>query len=266
MNSNRHSKVINSTVSRSSNADLNTFVLEKDIFSNIFNKDIKRVFIYKKSERLAKAIYLITPAFRESPSLRDRLDKIAIRIVDAAILSPSKTKEVLSKELLALSSVLSIAQTGRLLSNMNVELIAHEAHVLLQEVASYEEPRLFLDDIPSLAELAKEVGGSSVMQSQINKTTNNTPTTSREIYQNKTNKGHGLSKGQVKDKSSISTRREAVIAVVRSKGSAYIKDVSMVIRNVSEKTIQRELAALVKDGVLTRSGERRWTSYSVSNK
>ncbi len=266
MNSNRHSKVINSTASRSSNADLNAFVLEKDIFSNIFNKDIKRVFIYKKSERLAKAIYLITPAFRESPSLRDRLDKIAIRIVDAAILSPSKTKEVLSKELLALSSVLSIAQTGRLLSNMNVELITREAHILLQEVASYEEPRLFLDDIPSLAELAKEVGGSGVMQSQINKTINNTPTASRETYQNKTNKGHGISKGQVKDKSSISTRREAVVAVVRSKGNAYIKDVSMVIRNVSEKTIQRELASLVKDGVLTRSGERRWTSYSVSGK
>lgn len=266
MNGNRHSKVINSTVTRSGNADLNTFVLEKDIFSNIFNKDIKRVFIYKKSERLAKAIHLITPAFKESPSLRDRLDKVAIRIVDAAILSPSKTKEVLSKELLALSSVLSIAQTGRLLSNMNAELIAHEAHVLLQEVASYEEPRLFLDDIPSLAELAKEVGSSSTMQPQMNERVSNTPTAPREIYQNKTNKGQQHAKGQVKDKQQNSTRRDAVIAVVRSKGSAYIKDVSMVIRNVSEKTIQRELAALVKEGVLTRSGERRWTSYSVSVK
>ena len=38
---------------------------------------------------------------------------------------------------------------------MNAELIAREAHLLLQETASYEEPRLFLEESPTLAELAK---------------------------------------------------------------------------------------------------------------
>ena len=77
------------------------FVLEKSIFSNIFDKDIKRVFIYKKAERLAKAIHLITPAFQNTPSLRDRIDSIAVGLVDAAILSPGPARTALSRELLA---------------------------------------------------------------------------------------------------------------------------------------------------------------------
>jgi hypothetical protein len=74
----------------------NDFVLEKSIFSNIFDKDIKRVYIYKKTERLAKAIHLIAPAFATSLSLRNRLDAIAIGLIDAAIFGPSFAKEAFS--------------------------------------------------------------------------------------------------------------------------------------------------------------------------
>jgi hypothetical protein len=88
------------------------FVLEKSIFNNIFEKDIRRVFIYKKAERLAKALHLITPAFAESLALRTRIDAIAIGLVDAAVAPLAGTRMAFSRELLALSSVLSIARTG----------------------------------------------------------------------------------------------------------------------------------------------------------
>ena len=61
-----------------------------------------------------------------------------------------------------------------------------------------------------------------------------------------------------------SGRRDAVLSVLRSKGPLYIKDISTVIRDVSEKTIQRELQALVAEGVVARTGERRWTSYALA--
>src|SRR3989338_9631811 len=143
------------------------FVLEKNIFNNIFEKDIRRVFIYKKAERLAKAIHLITPAFAESMSLRNRIDAIAVGLVDAAILPSGAARLALSRELLALSSVLSIARTGGLLSPMNAELIAREAHILLQEVAADEEPRLFLDDAPTLSAIAKNVISRGTLQDPV---------------------------------------------------------------------------------------------------
>ncbi|MFZ2500501.1 MAG: hypothetical protein WAW90_00755, partial [Minisyncoccia bacterium] len=131
------------------------FVLEKSIFNNIFEKDIRRVFIYKKAERLAKALHLITPAFFGAPALKSRLDSVAIALVDAAVLPPALARAALSREILSLSSMLSIARTGGLLSSMNAELITREAHTLLQEIAVYEEPRIHLDESPTLSNLAK---------------------------------------------------------------------------------------------------------------
>ena len=86
---------------------ISDFVLDKFIFSNVFDKDIRRIYIYRKAERLAKALQLITPAFASAPSLRNRLDGIAVGLIDAAILPPTSAREALSRELLALSSILS---------------------------------------------------------------------------------------------------------------------------------------------------------------
>jgi hypothetical protein len=233
------------------------FVLEKGIFSNIFEKDIRRVYIYKKAERLAKAIHLVTPAFRSAPALRDRMDAIAIGLVDAAILPPSSARDSMSRELLALSSVLSIARTGGLLSTMNAELIAREAQQLLQEIATYEEPRLFMEEAPSLAELAKEAGADRLLSHspQPQASRPQQPAVRKSSYK-------GQSIGQVKDKTS--DRRQAIKSVLSSKGPSYIKDISTVIREVSEKTIQRELQALIDTGEVVKTGERRWTVYSLA--
>ena len=227
------------------------FVLEKSIFTNIFEKDIRRVFIYKKAERLAKAIHLITPAFAESVSLKNKIDALAIGLVDAAILPPSTARATLSRELLALSSVLSIARTGGLLSAMNAELISREAYFLLQEIADYEEPRLSLDETPTLSNLVRQTQ-ASLPAAKV-----------REAPASRGDTG----KRHIKDTSDISDtkikdRREAIMSVIKNKGKASIKDISTVIRNVSEKTIQRELIALVGGGFVEKHGERRWSTYS----
>lgn len=231
------------------------FVLEKNIFNNVFEKDIRRVFIYKKAERLAKAVHLVAPAFAESPSLRNRIDGIAIGLVDAAILPSGVARTALSRELLALSSVLSMARTGGLLSSMNAELISNEAHILLQEVAAYEEPRLFLDEAPTLSGIASRT------RSQENRpaVTHSAPVRSAG--------GAPLGgKGHVKDISDgkIKDRRDTIVSVIRNKRQASIKDISTVIRGVSEKTIQRELLALITAGVVLKQGERRWSTYQLA--
>lgn len=241
------------------------FVLEKSIFNNIFEKDIRRVFIYKKAERLAKALHLIAPAFAESISLRNRIDAIAIGLVDAAVLSPGVARIALSRELLSLSSILSIARTGGLLSAMNAELISRESHILLQEVAVYEEPRLFLDDAPTLSSIAKIALKKEASQNtnavvrehakapQLLKQRAPAPADKRHIKDIKDTES-----GSVKD------RQEAVLSIIRNKGSVSIKDISTMIRGVSEKTIQRELMALIESGIVLKQGERRWSVYSLA--
>lgn len=238
-----------------SRSDFDDFVLDKSIFSNIFEKDIQRVYLYKKSERLAKALYLILPAFKDAPALRDRVHRISIELIDASILSPIASRDALSRALLALSSVLSIARAAGLLSPMNAELISREAHLLLKEAAVYEEPKLSFEDAPTLAVLSRNMPSLRSTNRDVvqprpkeKKIKDNIPVISdtlRPLEAEKTN------------------RREAILATLRSKGPSFIKDISTVVRDVSEKTIQRELQTLVLEGRVTKTGERRWTTYAI---
>lgn len=204
--------------------------------------------MYKKSERLAKAIHLIAPALRSTTALHDRLSAIAMALVDAAIEPPHTAREALSRELLALSSVLAIARTSGTLSPMNADLISREAQNLLQEVAAYEEPRVTLDALPSIAALERTHAA----------TTPREPVrTSTDTLSAKAAEDGSRGKGHTKD------RREAVMTVIRTKGQVGIKEISRLIREVSEKTIQRELVALVEEGLVRKQGERRWSVYSL---
>lgn len=258
-----HITQIQNAVGSAKHTNNEDFVLEKSIFNNIFEKDIRRVFIYKKAERLAKALHLIAPAFSESASLRNRIDAIAIGLVDAAVLPPGIARTALSRELLALSSVLSIARTGGLLSAMNAELIAREAHVLLQEVAVYEEPRLFLDEAPTLSSIAKSaLKKDSTQSANLVAREHSKP---RPVRVNTAT----IDKRHIKDtprtpSGAVKDRREAVMSVIRNKGSVSIKGISTMIRGVSEKTIQRELLSLIEAGIVEKQGERRWSVYSLA--
>ncbi|MEK7088079.1 MAG: hypothetical protein AAB891_02245 [Patescibacteria group bacterium] len=73
-------------------------------------------------------------------------------------------------------------------------------------------------------------------------------------------KGRPL-RNQIKDE-----RRESIISTIRQRGSATIKDLSVVITSCSEKTIQRLLIEMVQGGVLKREGRRRWSRYVMSDK
>ena len=58
-------------------------------------------------------------------------------------------------------------------------------------------------------------------------------------------------------------RRTIILALIKQKPQLAVKDISKSIPGVSEKTIQRELLAMVAEGMLVKKGERRWSTYSL---
>ncbi len=58
-------------------------------------------------------------------------------------------------------------------------------------------------------------------------------------------------------------RKRTILEVLRTRNSAMIKDFSFVIADCSEKTVQRELLKMVREGLLKKEGERRWSRYSL---
>lgn len=217
-------------------------VFDKFIFVNVFYKDIRRAYIYKKAERLASALYLITPAFHDSLILKTKVERLAVRLTETASLSPSGLREGLSRELLELSSLLSIARTGSFLSPMNVDIIALEVRSLLAEVAEYEEPRIALAAHAALPRHAPAA-----------------PRARRERRE--------LPSAQ-KDRAGIqghlSDRQEAILSFIGAKEPVYLKDIARVVQGVSDKTIQRELSLLIEAGKVEKRGERRWSTYALA--
>ncbi len=59
-------------------------------------------------------------------------------------------------------------------------------------------------------------------------------------------------------------RQQVILDTIKEKGELSIKDLTDVIQGCSEKTIQRELISLVSTGILSKTGERRWSKYSLA--
>lgn len=233
-------------------ATVDKIVLDKAIFNNVFEKDVRRVYIYKRAERLAKALQLVLPAFKDAKSLKERVGRLSVSLVDASVLPPKEAKEVLPRELLSLMSVLEVARVGGMLSSMNAEIISREAHNLLQEIAGYDEQKVVFEEVPTLATLFKA-------------TAEDRRTTPQHKAQTTPLAGVPF-KGQPNGhtyKEQRGGRSESVISILKTKGPSSIKDISMLVREVSEKTIQRELQALVSQGRVKKEGERRWTTYTL---
>jgi len=76
-------------------------------------------------------------------------------------------------------------------------------------------------------------------------------------------------KGQVKETSlktkghhvQESKRAPLILGFVRKHTGSSIKDISRAVKGCSEKTIQRDLAMLIEQGLIEKRGERRWSIY-----
>jgi len=68
-------------------------------------------------------------------------------------------------------------------------------------------------------------------------------------------------------------RRFNIINIIKNNGgSSTIKDIKAKTNTgvqgslvCSEKTLQRELMSMIKDGVLNKTGEKRWSKYFIKN-
>jgi hypothetical protein len=234
----------------------------------------------KKTEKLITAIYLITGFFDDKEPMKWRL-----RELGSKLLSHSEKGQTVSETL----SLLRVAKNAGLISDMNFDIISREFNRLIPAAPTLET--VFLKDpeevVPVASsktaepqrELAAEhkvpLYGSSVevpvvatrpaellppigtvTPTAVSDTVKDTTPTQRESA--KPLKEFGVV--AVKKNS----RQSTIIGLLKRKKEIMIKDVSPLIDGVSEKTIQRELLAMVKAGILKKEGEKRWSRYSLA--
>jgi hypothetical protein len=256
---------------------------------NVFKNDAFTNFVHKKTERITTALYMITNLLPAEEPLKWKLREKGIELMSHVLhfgtgnlTPPTLAESIVVPLIIGQVSLLEVAYVSGAISEMNFLVLKREyEHVVeLFEKAKvrrresgregYAIPKSFFD-LPyeaSLVELLEQESTADVVKkiSEISKTsgTNEAVSHAQDAVQSGMVIRSSLFHQNDKLRNPRSkTRRESIIAVLREQGKLSIKDVTKVVRGCSEKTIQRELLSLVKEGVVMKEGERRWSVYSL---
>lgn len=258
------------------------------------------VIIAKKSERLVTALYLVTDFVDGHEPIKNRLRNSSVVLLSSMnALAQHDVKDKFSLFSSSLASVteimslLHVAMTTGMISDMNGTLLVDGFRVL-QMILEKKQPiitedMLYVEAEESLYENTPTHPG--IVRTSYDAITPRTrdvvkdrrdtdearkgaihagalparepsletkPSLHTVLIQHATRQGQGLSSSFQTRKQS---RKDQILALFVKGVDVSIKDITARIKGCSEKTIQRELNALVYDNKIERIGEKRWSRY-----
>ncbi|MEK7564199.1 MAG: hypothetical protein AAB510_01345 [Patescibacteria group bacterium] len=270
-------------------ADENDFKISSEV-SPTSIKDSKSPISYKKLNKLITAVYIVTDIMNKDEPIRSKIRALGLELI-SDIHSISKTD--LYYKIDAILSFLDISATLSLISPMNFNILKKEftqfSHSLLESNKvntswledfllnpEKEEDNLIRtsrNDLPNFSRVNNKGNlfihkGHSIGQS-INKKVPSTRLGVQDagslmrVLSDKTRVLSDKSSNVIKEE----RRKEILSAIKDIPGDSTITDirkrVSKTLSGLSEKTLQRELVAMVKEGVLNKTGEKRWSKYKI---
>jgi hypothetical protein len=221
--------------------------------------------VFKKTERTVSVVFYIMSYIEKNNQTQFHLETMsekAMAVHEASLATLSlyeyEAKEKIfpfQQSLVALEGTLRIANAARVLTDEVLALLLSEVDLVQRYLRNH-----FIGAIPLTMRESEELGII------------NRPRTSRPAGSlNRPTRSTAIPKGDISSDahmiySQLVDRAARIKTVLEAKPAATIKDISEVITDVSEKTIQRELNSLIEKGQVIREGERRWSKYSVAGK
>lgn len=223
----------------------------------LINNEHYYKFIFKKTERIVCTILFVLESEHnkgQSNRYYERVAECAHDLLDTVIASLSTPLDRAADDarniihrVVALESALHIAVATKVIAPDVAEAFFAELEGVRRSLRQY---------IHTTDDRARFIGSLDGTQSPAEPAHKRTPSAS-------STQSSSAPRKVEHNTGARTARREAIIAVLSDKGEASIKDVAEVIRDASEKTIQRELNVLIKDNIVKREGERRWSRYSI---
>jgi hypothetical protein len=208
----------------------------------------------QKIHKISSAIYFLTGFFDDKEPLKWKLRSLALDLISDSI----KDKLNITREV---RSLFSMAKTAGLIAEANY-------HILVGELSKFEKenedplhelffkPEKIEERALSAPESREEVK-DRIPESPVS------PAPRREVLEDEPKEPKSLREfGAVSVKKN--SRQSTIISLLKRKKEIMIKDVAPLISDCSEKTIQRELLAMVEAGILRKIGEKRWSRYTLA--
>lgn len=215
-------------------------------------------YIIQKSQKIVSALYIITDLIKDSDVIKWEIREEGISLVSNALMFNTNfahEREHATRLFISTSdkliSFLNICLMTSLISQMNASIVIHEIESLVSFIKRESKENLPPGYILSDTFFGTEVDDKKDIKDNKGQNT--------LLKTNESEKSLIPSK-----KSKNEDRKEGIIAILKKDSNLTIKDFTKVIKDCSEKTIQRELIILVKKGIVKKNGERRWSTYSLA--
>lgn len=224
-------------------------------------------FSYIKSEKIAQVLFLLArsagtsaPAMREIAREAGKLPETVVRLAAGEV-----PQESVLADIFALLSMVRLAAAEEVIGNDNALLIAGEYERIAEKVGVQGKlsPFITTEDF-SLPQLPLPRGQApSKAHSSIKDTPAISYRTDKRQSAPEVNKGQKPATKEVSplDATKKGERSLRILEAVRSSPGASLKEIAALIKDCGEKTIQRELALLISQGLVRKEGERRWSIY-----
>lgn len=246
------------------------FVDSQSTKTNPFGENRVGERAYRRSERISAALFLLTSHMSDTEPLKLKVREASLTLLSDVLALRDEMRsfnsdritalKVSIRELISLCRILAVSgfvsfQNAGVISEALDELsgfLLASQRSTLSETASFSRED-FLDAREASIPAQRSVREPS------HKTDNTVKDISNDEPKNVPDKQDD-SKGRDKN---TSGRSNAVLEVLRVGGSLGIRDVASNLPEFSEKMIQRELAALVQKGLVSKTGLKRWSRYAL---
>lgn len=220
------------------------------------------IFIRKKAERMVTALYFVTDLLSEKEPLKWSLRQTCVTMFGELLSHvrqalTSRDAEIIVRRVSEISSLLQVAESAQLLSEMNARLLREACGELKRLLGELSEQSELSDRMFEVPELRHEGKDNKQKQKDINDISMANTESFSTMSHRKSPAGEEVSPDRTE-------RQHKICALLQEKGTSMMSDIKAVISDVSDKTLQRDIADLVEAGTIVRSGSKRWTNYRLT--
>ena len=231
----------------------NSSLLDSDaIYTNPFRQNKSGQRIYRRAERLAAALHLLTNHIPSTEPVRLEIRVDSLRLLASILRAKDEmrvTESTAIREVQAIAreliSLVRIACFSGYISTQNSRICTEALDELGSYLVTSQRSPLSESTLLSKDDLADDMRSGTLSYTSIiggkHEIMNRTSDTAAQR----------------------NVRESRILEFLRTRGPRGISDIAANLPEYSEKMIQRELASLVGRGLIKRAGLKRWSTYSL---
>jgi len=228
--------------------------------TNPFGQNVSGTQAFKRTERIIIAVYLLTNAVPESEPARSSVRACAHELMGEVLTLRVGLRAAGDERIGAIG-----AQARELISLVWALHVAgyisrHNAEIVMQAI---DDLGAFVQNarVSTLSEhmtFSKQDMSPAPTQAVARKQPVDKSPTEKTAGSAHSDNGHNVRYNN------DTNRQSSILDILRNSGELGIKDISSQIIGCSEKTVQRELSALIEKGLVRKKGKKRWSTYGIS--